>query len=38
MSAFESVSKGLEEALAFANGDLADAKVHELSVAEGDVA
>mgnify|MGYP003709128749 CR=1 FL=1 len=38
MSAFETVSKGLEEALAFANGDLADAKVHEVSVAEVDVA
>ncbi|MFG6546410.1 helix-turn-helix domain-containing protein [Sulfitobacter sp. 1A13730] len=38
MSAFESVSKGLEEALAFADGDLADAKVHEVSVAEVDVA
>ena len=38
MSAFESVSKGLEEALAFANGGLASAKVHEVSVAEVDVA
>ena len=38
MSAFESVSKGLEEALAFANGDLADGKVHEVSVAQVDVA
>lgn len=38
MSAFESVSKGLEEALAFASGDLAGAKVHEVSVAEVDVA
>ena len=38
MSAFESITKGLEEALAFADGDLAGAKVHEVSVAEVDVA
>ena len=37
MSAFESVSKGLEEALAFTNGDLAGAKVHEVAVAEVNV-
>ena len=38
MSAFETVSKGLEEALAFTNGAAAGAKVHEVSVAEVDVA
>jgi putative transcriptional regulator len=38
MSAFESVSKGLEEALAFANGEISHAKEHEVSVAEVDVA
>ncbi|GHF72346.1 helix-turn-helix domain-containing protein [Seohaeicola zhoushanensis] len=38
MSAFESITKGLEEALTFADGDLADARVHEVSVAEVDVA
>lgn len=38
MSAFESVSRGLEEALAFADGELSDAKVHEISVEEVDVA
>ena len=38
MSAFESITKGLEEALAFADGDLVGAKVHEVSVAEVDVA
>ena len=38
MSAFESVSKGLEEALAFASGEISHAKVHEVSVAEVDVA
>ena len=30
MSVFESVSKGLEEALAFADGDTSGAKVHEV--------
>ena len=38
MSAFESVSKGLEEALAFTNGAAAGTKVHGVSVAEVDVA
>jgi putative transcriptional regulator len=38
MSAFDSVSNGLEEALAFANGEISHAKVHEVSVAEVDVA
>lgn len=38
MSAFESVSKGLEEALAFASGDTAGAKLHEVAVADVDVA
>ncbi len=38
MSAFESVSKGLEEALAFANGNVIGAKVHEVAVASVDVA
>ena len=38
MSAFDSVSKGLEEALAFAKGDLTAAKVHKVSVAEVDIA
>ena len=38
MSAFESITKGLEEALAFTDGDLASVKVHEVSVAEVDVA
>ena len=38
MSAFESVSKGLDEALAFANGDMPGAKVHEVSVGRVDVA
>jgi len=38
MSAFESISRGLEEALAFADGELSDAKVHEISVEEVDVA
>lgn len=38
MSAFDSVSKGLEEALAFAKGDLTGAKVHKVSVAEVDIA
>jgi len=38
MNAFDSVSKGLEEALAFANGDTSEAKVHEVSVARVDVA
>jgi putative transcriptional regulator len=34
MSAFESVKNGLEEALDFANGDTADAKVHEVTVSQ----
>lgn len=38
MSAFESVSKGLEEALAFANGNASVAKVHEVAVADVNVA
>lgn len=38
MSAFESVSKGLEEALAFAHGDTSGVRVHELSVADVNVA
>lgn len=38
MSAFESVKNGLEEALAFANGDIADAKVHEVTVTSVNVA
>lgn len=38
MSAFNSVSKGLEEALAFADGEVAGAKVHRISVADVDVA
>lgn len=38
MNAFDSVSKGLKEALAFANGDTSEAKVHEVSVARVDVA
>ena len=38
MTAYESVSKGLEEALAFADGDLSAAKVHEVSVDDVDVA
>ena len=38
MSAFESVSKGLEEALAFADGNMTAAKVHEVSVVDVDVA
>jgi putative transcriptional regulator len=38
MNAFESVKKGLEEALVFANGDTADAKVHEVTVTSVNVA
>lgn len=38
MSAFESVSKGLEEALAFANGDTSAAKLYEVSVTDVNVA
>ena len=38
MTAFESVSKGLEEALAFADGNMTAAKVHEVSVVDVDVA
>jgi putative transcriptional regulator len=38
MSSFKTVSKGLQEALAFANGDTCHAKVHEVSVDEIDVA
>ena len=38
MSSFESVSKGLDEALAFANGDASHAKAHTVSVDEIDVA
>ena len=38
MNTFDSVSKGLKEALAFANGDTSEAKVHEVSVARVDVA
>lgn len=38
MSEFESLSKGLEEALAFANGDTSGARVHEVSVAHVNVA
>ena len=38
MSAFESVKNGLEEALAFANGDTTDAKVHEVTVISVNVA
>ncbi|CUH60868.1 helix-turn-helix domain-containing protein [Thalassobacter stenotrophicus] len=38
MTAFESVSKGLEEALAFADGNMTAAKVHEISVVDVDVA
>lgn len=38
MSAFESVKNGLEEALAFAKGDAADAKVHEVTVTSVNVA
>lgn len=38
MSAFESVTKGLDEALAFANGDAAGTKVHEVELPSVDVA
>lgn len=38
MTAYEPVSKGLEEALAFADGDVSAAKVHEVSVDDVDVA
>ncbi|AUR01757.1 MULTISPECIES: hypothetical protein [Rhodobacterales] len=34
MTAFESISKGLREALGFANADLVGSKVHEVPVAE----
>lgn len=37
MSAFESATKGLEEALAFAAGQHAGAKVHDVAVASVDV-
>jgi putative transcriptional regulator len=37
MSAFESVTKGLDEALAFANSDAAGAKVHEVKLPSVDV-
>ena len=37
MTAYESVSKGLEEALAFADGNMTAAKVHEVSVVDVDV-
>ena len=37
MSAFESVTKGLDEALAFANSDAAGAKVHEVNLPSVDV-
>ena len=38
MSAFESIKQGLEEAKAFAKGQGADARVHEVSVPEINVA
>ncbi|NRB18301.1 MAG: helix-turn-helix domain-containing protein [Rhodobacteraceae bacterium] len=38
MSAFESVTKGLDEALAFANGDAVGTKVHEVELPSVDVA
>ncbi|KAA0910193.1 MAG: helix-turn-helix domain-containing protein [Silicimonas sp.] len=38
MTAYESVSKGLEEALAFADGNMTAAKVHEVPVVDVDVA
>ena len=38
MTAYESVSKGLKEALAFADGNMTAAKVHEVSVIDVDVA
>jgi len=38
MNAFESVSRGLEEALEFANGEVTGAKVHDVAVAQVDVA
>ena len=38
MTAYESVSKGLEEALAFADGNMTAANVHEVSVVDVDVA
>ena len=38
MNAFESVKNGLEEALAFANGDATDAKVHDVTVTSVNVA
>ena len=37
MSAFESVTKGLDEALAFANSGAAGAKVHEVKLPSVDV-
>ena len=37
MSVFESVTKGLEEALAFTNGDATAAKVHEVELPSVDV-
>ena len=37
MTAYESVSKGLEEALAFADGNMTAAKVHEVPVVDVDV-
>ena len=38
MSAFESIKQGLEEAKAFSKGQGADARVHEVSVPEINVA
>lgn len=38
MSAFESIKQGLTEALAFAEGDLSGAAVHEVAVPDVDVA
>lgn len=38
MSAFESVKNGLEEALAFANADTTDARVHVVTVTSVNVA
>ncbi len=38
MSAFESIKQGLEEAKAFSKGQGADARVHEISIPDIDVA
>ena len=38
MSAFESIKQGLEEAKAFSKGQGADARVHEVSIPDIDVA